>query len=48
VVANTPAYAGCKSWVPLDQPISTGNAMPVMDDVLYETRRKHILAALNV
>ncbi len=40
---NTPAYAGCKSWVPLDQPVALGNATPVLDDVKYELRRRSIL-----
>lgn len=43
-IANTPAYAGCKSWVSLDQSVATGDALPVMDDVKYEIRRKSILA----
>jgi hypothetical protein len=42
-VENTPAYAGCKSWVPLDEPIETGGATPVLDDVRYESRRSAIL-----
>lgn len=42
-VANTPAYAGCKSWVPLEQPIATGHAQPVVDDLKYELKRKGIL-----
>jgi hypothetical protein len=46
VVANTPSYAGCKSWVPLDEPISTGDAGAVLDDVKYEIRRKKILEAI--
>mgnify|MGYP001409918653 CR=1 FL=1 len=46
-LANTPAYAGCKSWVPLVEPIQTGGALPVLDDVRYETRRKKILDAIN-
>jgi hypothetical protein len=45
-VANTPAYAGCKSWVPLDQEVATGDALPVMDDVLYEFKRKSIIEKL--
>ena len=48
VIANTPAYAGCKSWVPLDHPVETGNAMPVLDDVRYEVRRDKILAAVGI
>lgn len=39
---NTPAYAGCKSWVPLDEPVSTQSAPPVLDDTQYELRRKKI------
>jgi len=26
-ITNTPAYAGCKSWVPLDQPLEMGDAL---------------------
>jgi hypothetical protein len=40
---TTEAFAGCKSWVPLDQPIATGDALPVLDDVKYEFQRKTIL-----
>jgi hypothetical protein len=46
-IANTPAYAGCKSWVPLELPIETGDALPVMDDVKYEMRRKSILVRVE-
>jgi hypothetical protein len=48
-IANTPAYAGCKSWVPLKHSINTGSAAPVMDDVKYGHRRERILkiACLN-
>jgi hypothetical protein len=46
-VANTPAYAGCKSWVPLDEPIGTVDATPALDDLLYEHRRRKILAAIH-
>ncbi|HWE93155.1 MAG TPA: DUF1802 family protein [Tepidisphaeraceae bacterium] len=45
-ISNTPAYAGCKSWVPLDEPVATGDALPVLDDVKYEFRRKGILERL--
>jgi hypothetical protein len=47
MIANTPAYAGCKSWVPLEQEVGTGDALPVMDDVLYGYRRKAILEQLG-
>jgi hypothetical protein len=45
-VENTPAYAGCKSWVPLGQPVATGGAAAVLDDVKYESRRRVILDRL--
>ena len=47
-IINTPAYAGCKSWVPLDQPVETGDALAVMDDVKYEVWRKSILERVGV
>jgi hypothetical protein len=42
-IQNTPAYAGCKSWVPLEKTIETTTAQPVLDDASFETRRRHIL-----
>jgi hypothetical protein len=42
-IVNTPAYAGCKSWVPLEHAIETGGVTPVIDDVRYEFRRKGLL-----
>jgi hypothetical protein len=46
-IANTPAYAGCKSWVPLDQAIEVGGALPVLDDARFEMRRGKILEAVG-
>jgi hypothetical protein len=46
-IANTPAYAGCKSWVPLDQPVATGLALPVLDNARYDLRRKKILEVIG-
>jgi hypothetical protein len=48
VLANTAAFAGCKSWVPLDEAIATGDAMAVLDDVRYEHRRSTLLAKLDL
>jgi hypothetical protein len=45
-IENTPAYAGCKSWVPLERPIDRSSAIPVLDDVRYEQRRNHILETI--
>jgi hypothetical protein len=46
-VENTPAYAGCKSWVPLEERISTAGAKAVLDDTSYQTTRQVILARLE-
>ena len=46
VVANTPAYAGCKSWVPLDEPIDTSGALPVLEDSQFEARQRKIVNAI--
>jgi hypothetical protein len=46
-VENTPAYAGCKSWVPLDESVATGEGAPVLDDVKYESRRRRILETVG-
>ena len=40
---NTPAYAGCKSWVPIGQSVNTTDATAVLDDAAYEQRRRRIL-----
>lgn len=47
MIDNTPAYAGCKSWVPLDQSIETGGAVPVLDDGAFESRRQTIARKLS-
>ncbi len=46
-VENTPEYSGCKSWVPLNQTVETGNAVPVLDDLKYEFKRKGILERID-
>jgi hypothetical protein len=46
-VENTPAYAGCKSWVPLDQAIETSGSTPVLDEKAYSARRENILGAIE-
>src|SRR5215207_5488887 len=45
-VENTPAYAGCKSWVPLDEPIATAPAAPAVSDAAYAERRQAIVAKI--
>ena len=46
-VPNTPAYAGCKSWVPLEEPIAAAGAVAALDDAAFETRRRTILQRLS-
>jgi hypothetical protein len=42
-IKNTPAYAGCKSWVPLLERISTEGATPVLDHATFNAKRQFIL-----
>ena len=42
-IVNTPAYAGCKSWVPLDETINTWGGSASLDDESYDRRRRDIL-----
>jgi hypothetical protein len=46
-IENTPAYAGCKSWVPLDQEVSTAGAQAVLPDIEFESRRRTIIDAVK-
>jgi hypothetical protein len=45
-IENTLAYAGCKSWVPLDSAIATDHSTPVLSDQEYEIGRQRILQAI--
>ena len=45
-IKNTPQYAGCKSWVPLETPIGTKGAKPVLDDSDYELKRAQIITEI--
>jgi hypothetical protein len=44
VVENTPAYAGCKSWVPLEEAVRSAGATPALDDAAYAARRERVLS----
>ena len=46
-VDNTPAYAGCKSWVPLDRPVDATVSSPAITDDEYERRRSLIRGRLG-
>ncbi len=45
-IRNTPEYAGCKSWVPLEKPVEF-SASPAIDDATFEARRGKILGILG-
>lgn len=45
-IDNTPAYAGCKSWVPLSEAISTVAVTPTMSDSAFNSAREKVLAGL--
>jgi hypothetical protein len=46
-IENTPAYAGCKSWVPLERPVETAAATEVVEDGDYASVRGRILDRLK-
>jgi hypothetical protein len=46
-VENTPAYAGCKSWVKLEESVAARGALPVLDESRYQERRRLILERLT-
>lgn len=37
-IPDLPAYAGCRSWIPLKQPIPALGSQPVLDDVTFSRR----------
>ena len=41
-----PRYAGCKSWVELDSPISLSGARPVLDEAAFQRRVKTLTPLL--
>lgn len=45
-IENTPAYAGCKSWVPLAETFDLAGAKPVIEDARFDGRRQSILATV--
>lgn len=42
-----PAYGGCKSWIELDEEVSTDGATPVLSDSGFETKLNRFIAALK-
>jgi hypothetical protein len=46
VIANTPAYEGCVSWVELEGEVSAEDAVPVLSDEQFAEARAEILRRL--
>ncbi len=47
VIPVTRAYGGCRSWIELETPISTGGAIPAISDERYARRRELTLTLLG-
>ncbi len=43
----TPEHAGCKTWVELDEPLTTSGVIPVLDDESWADRRRLLQAILE-
>jgi hypothetical protein len=41
------AYAGCKSWIELDEPVSTEGSRPALDDEGFQRLVSPALAVLR-
>ena len=46
-LTETPAYAGCKTWVELDRAISTEGATPVLEERAFAAVLEEIDLRLN-
>ena len=46
-IDNTPIYAGCKSWVPLEAPADVAIAAPALSDADFEARRQDLLSRMG-
>jgi len=46
-IEEKPEYAGCKSWVPLNPPLSTDNLAPVLTDEAYQIQQNKILSLIQ-
>lgn len=43
-----PAYVGCKSWVTLQEPLSTAASTPALDNATFAHRRNHLKQHMGV
>jgi len=46
-IDNLPAYAGCKSWVPLEAPVRCEGAEPVLSEGQFSERCRIVEAAMG-
>lgn len=46
-VPDHPSYAGCRSWIPLREPIDEAGSAPVIDDAAFATRLQRIATSLQ-
>jgi hypothetical protein len=47
VLPVTPEHAGCKTWVPLERPLPTRGATPVLDEATFQSRIDRLKAVLE-
>jgi hypothetical protein len=47
LVPAAPRYAGCKSWVDLEQPVALDGAQPVLGDAAFEQRLRELAPLLR-
>ena len=46
-IADVPAYAGCRSWIPLQESIDVTDSKPVVSTGRFEIRLDRINAVLS-
>ncbi len=46
-IAQTDAQAGCKTWVPLEEPLSTAGLTPALDEAEWAERSDRLAAVLD-
>ncbi|MBI3830830.1 MAG: DUF1802 family protein [Planctomycetes bacterium] len=48
VIDDNRLYAGCRSWVPLEKPLETAGAKPVLEESVFEDRARKIREILGI
>jgi hypothetical protein len=48
VIPDHPSYAGCRSWVPLREPIALAGSSPALGEAAFASRLERIAAVLGV